>query len=99
MHAVTIRITDDGPGLPAGQESRVFEKFYRGNVAATDSRRGVGLGLAICKAIVVAHGGEITAANHLTRGAEFVIRLPIPENPPTVALEGNGYGVSNATPG
>ena len=84
---VEIHVADNGPGLPVGQEARVFEKFFRGNSAAPDSRRGVGLGLAICRGIVQAHGGNIRAQNRPQGGAEFVITLPLDEPPPILLSE------------
>ncbi len=83
-HQVEICVADNGPGLPVGQESKVFEKFFRGHSSAPDSRRGVGLGLAICQGIVQAHGGSIRAQNRPTGGAEFVITLPLDEPPPSM---------------
>jgi two-component system sensor histidine kinase KdpD len=83
---VRISVGDNGPGLPAGSESKVFEKFFRGTTATADGRRGVGLGLAICRSIVVAHGGSIRAVNRTTSGAEFTIDLPYAEQPPQPAL-------------
>jgi two-component system sensor histidine kinase KdpD len=82
-----IRVADDGPGLPPGSEHKVFDKFFRGATVAPDGRRGVGLGLAICRAIVEAHGGKITAANRDDGGAEFTIRLPSSETPPRIDVE------------
>jgi two-component system sensor histidine kinase KdpD len=82
-----ISIADNGPGLPLGSEEKVFDKFFRGATVAPDGRRGVGLGLAICQAIVEAHGGTITAANRREGGAEFVIHLPCTETPPQIAAE------------
>jgi two-component system sensor histidine kinase KdpD len=85
---VDVRIADNGPGLPSGSEARVFEKFFRGKATATaDGRRGAGLGLAICKAIVQAHGGQISAGNRTGGGAEFVIALPCEETAPRVSLD------------
>jgi two-component system sensor histidine kinase KdpD len=72
---VRVRVRDHGPGLPPGQEARVFEKFHRARVEEAQS--GFGLGLTICKYIVEAHGGTIAAANHPEGGAEFVFTLPI----------------------
>jgi two-component system sensor histidine kinase KdpD len=71
---VEVRIADAGPGLPAGEEQRVFEKFHRGHGEAAQS--GFGLGLTICKAIIDAHGGEIQARNLPGGGAEFRFSLP-----------------------
>ncbi|MCZ2340937.1 MAG: DUF4118 domain-containing protein, partial [Bacteroidales bacterium] len=81
-----IRVADDGPGLPPGSEARVFDKFFRGTTKTTDGRRGVGLGLAICQAIIEAHEGRISAGNRPSGGAEFIISLPC-KKPPQVALE------------
>ena len=78
-------VRDHGPGLPAnvrGQEEVLFEKFTRGQ--SESSTRGVGLGLAICKAIVDAHQGRIKAAQAQGGGAEFSLslpRTPMPEAP------------------
>jgi two-component system sensor histidine kinase KdpD len=83
----TIRVADNGPGLPSGTESKIFDRFFRGSMALADGRRGVGLGLAICQAIVRAHGGEITAANRPEGGAEFRIELPCDQPPPPVDVE------------
>lgn len=81
-----ISVSDSGPGLPAGSEERIFDKFYRAAPTA-DGGRGSGLGLAICRAILKAHGGFIVAANRPGGGAEFVIRLPLPEDAPQVVVE------------
>ena len=77
--AVLIQVADRGPGFGPGEEERVFDKFYRGQTA--DSR-GVGLGLAICRAIVEAHGGKIWAENRPGGGAVFRFTLPAKEVPP-----------------
>lgn len=81
---VEICVADNGPGLPVGQETQVFQKFFRGHSSAPDSRRGVGLGLAICQGIVQAHGGSLRAQNRPQGGAEFVITLPLDEPPPSM---------------
>ncbi len=84
---VEISIADNGPGLPAGSEGRVFDKFFRGTPLHPDARRGVGLGLAICRGLVRAHGGELSARTRPEGGAEFLITLPAPESAPRVALD------------
>jgi two-component system, OmpR family, sensor histidine kinase KdpD len=71
---VSITVDDDGPGLPAGDPGRLFEKFQRGSEEGTAV--GVGLGLAICRAIVREHGGEIEALNRPGGGARFQFTLP-----------------------
>jgi two-component system sensor histidine kinase KdpD len=68
-------VEDDGPGLPEGREEEVFESFARGENQAT--RRGAGLGLAICRAIVEAHGGTIRSERRVPKGARFVFTLPL----------------------
>ena len=84
---IEIRVADNGTGLPLGMESRLFDKFVRGDSAAPDGRRGVGLGLAICRGIVQAHAGQITAHNRPAGGAEFVITLPCRQRPPDLPIE------------
>ncbi|HTW37186.1 MAG TPA: sensor histidine kinase KdpD [Steroidobacteraceae bacterium] len=74
---VRVTVDDDGPGLPAGDPARLLEKFQRGNEEG--AAVGVGLGLAICKAIVEAHGGEIEARNRVGGGARFEFTLPAVE--------------------
>ncbi len=71
---VRVVVEDDGPGLPPGEPARLFDKFQRGNGEGTVV--GVGLGLAICQAIVRAHGGEIEAQRRAGRGARFEFTLP-----------------------
>jgi two-component system sensor histidine kinase KdpD len=77
--AVTVEVADRGPGLPPGEEDKVFEKFYRGQPAAG---RGAGLGLAICYGIVKAHDGRIWAQNLPEGGVAFLFTLPLAETPP-----------------
>jgi two-component system sensor histidine kinase KdpD len=79
-----IIFSDDGPGLPPGSESKIFDRFFRGSAELSDGRRGVGLGLAICQAVVRAHGGQVTAATRPQGGAEFRIVLPCDEPSPRV---------------
>ncbi|MFA9438671.1 DUF4118 domain-containing protein [Uliginosibacterium sp. sgz301328] len=69
-----VCVDDDGPGLPPGATERVFGMFERG--AAESSQPGVGLGLAICRAIVEAHGGTIDAGKSTAGGTRFRFRLP-----------------------
>jgi two-component system sensor histidine kinase KdpD len=83
---LVVSVADDGPGLPLGSEERIFEKFHRADLAA-DAARGSGLGLAICRAIAEVHGATITAANRPGGGAQFLLRLPLPRNPPQVDAE------------
>jgi two-component system sensor histidine kinase KdpD len=83
---VQISIRDRGQGLAAGDEQRVFDRFYR----ADTSLVGAGLGLSICKGIVDAHGGKIWAESRAGGGAIFNFTLPIEGNPPQMpALDGD----------
>jgi len=81
---VRVHVDDYGPGLPAGMETRIFDKFTRGEKESATP--GIGLGLAICRAIVEAHGGRIGALNRTApdgrvTGARFWFTLPV-ETPP-----------------
>lgn len=71
--ATTIEVADRGPGLPKGSESRIFDKFFRVKGAGLP---GAGLGLAICRGIVEAHGGTIAAENREGGGTVFRVVLP-----------------------
>jgi two-component system sensor histidine kinase KdpD len=77
--AVRVDVADRGPGLSPGEEQLVFEKFHRGN---KDASGGIGLGLTICRGIVVAHGGRIWAENRAGGGAVFRFALPLTGPPP-----------------
>ncbi len=79
---VTVEVADRGPGIPPGDEERVFEKFHRGR--AEGGAAGVGLGLAICRAIATAHGGRIWAENRPRGGASFKVALPSQGEPPKI---------------
>lgn len=86
---VRVEVHDSGPGLPAGMEARVFEKFTRGEKES--AKPGIGLGLAICRAIVEAHGGKIGATNRLAvdgtiAGSTFWFTLPADETPPETPM-------------
>jgi len=72
--AIVVRVRDAGSGLPQGAQTRLFQRFYRGDNAQRD---GAGLGLAIAQAIAQAHGGSIRASNLEGGGAEFAVRLPV----------------------
>lgn len=74
---VYFEISDNGPGINKNDIDHLFEAFYKGNKNNADSRRGVGLGLAICKSIVLAHGGDIKVRNNEAGGAKFIFTLPV----------------------
>jgi two-component system OmpR family sensor kinase len=75
--AVTLDVTDHGPGMTPEQAHRVFERFYRTDQARTRATGGSGLGLAIVNALVVAHGGVASVRTAPDRGATFRIALPL----------------------
>jgi len=70
---IIVSVKDQGPGIVQDEKDRLFEKFYRGRKITTE--RGLGLGLAICHKIIIAHGGEIWAENSPSGGATFYFSL------------------------
>jgi len=79
-----VSVSDNGPGLPAGREEAVFQKFTRGN--RESATPGVGLGLAICRAIIESHHGKIVGTNRPAGGVTFSFTLPL-GSPPVAAAE------------
>jgi two-component system OmpR family sensor kinase len=75
--AVTLDVTDHGPGMTPDQANRVFERFYRADQARTRATGGSGLGLAIVNSLVAAHGGVASVRTAPGRGATFRIALPL----------------------
>lgn len=74
-----ITVADNGSGIPDESKTKIFDMFYSATNQIADSRRSMGLGLALCKSIITAHGGQISVADHLPHGAEFTFTLPIGE--------------------
>lgn len=83
--SVIIKIRDFGPGIPEGDENRIFERFYRSNTGA--SSPGLGLGLYICRGIINAHGGRIWGESTPGAGAAFFISIPADDAAPAVPAE------------
>ena len=81
---LTVSVSDNGPGLPVGREEAVFQKFTRGD--RESATPGVGLGLAICRAIVEAHHGKIAGVNRVGGGVTFAFTLPL-GRPPVAEME------------
>jgi two-component system sensor histidine kinase KdpD len=92
--AVEIVVADRGPGLPDGEETRIFEKFYR---AEKGKGGGAGLGLTICKGVVTAHGGRIWAKSRDGGGAAFHFTLPA-GTPPQLDLPDSPRATEGAGP-
>jgi two-component system, OmpR family, sensor histidine kinase KdpD len=90
-----VRVADNGHGLPAGMQETVFDKFTRGEKESATP--GVGLGLAICKAIVSAHHGRIWAENMAEGGAQFTFTLPLLE-PPSIQETSEMAELAGRTP-
>jgi two-component system sensor histidine kinase KdpD len=93
IDALRVEVWDEGPGLPPGQETALFGRFVRGQ--RESAVPGVGLGLAICDAIVRAHGGTMAAENRAPQGARFIFTLPLDE-PPAVEAEPERVGQDKA---
>jgi signal transduction histidine kinase len=78
---VAVEVADEGIGIPVAERGRIFEKFYRVGRSETQGRRGSGVGLALVKHIVEAHGGRVTVDDRPGGGSRFTLRLP-PLPPP-----------------
>lgn len=77
---VIVRVSDEGIGVPIEEQERIFERFYQlDRSRGGGPGRGVGLGLAICKEIVNAHGGSITVSGNSPQGSIFVVKMPTSE--------------------
>ncbi|MEG2857812.1 MAG: ATP-binding protein, partial [Clostridia bacterium] len=72
-------IADTGSGLSSEAKEHIFEMFYTADTKVADSRRGMGLGLALCKSIITAHGGEIKVSDNEPHGTVFAVTLPCKE--------------------
>lgn len=78
-HFVEIKISDNGQGISDQDKEKLFEMFYTAKHDVIDGRRGLGLGLALCKSIIIAHGGQIKVEDNLPQGTVFSFTLPIEE--------------------
>jgi two-component system sensor histidine kinase KdpD len=77
--AVELRVVDHGPGIPDPERERVFDQFYR--LKGGRRPEGTGMGLAICRGIVQAHGGSLRVETTPGGGASFVLTLPVSPRP------------------
>ncbi|MDQ4149102.1 MAG: cell wall metabolism sensor histidine kinase WalK, partial [Actinomycetota bacterium] len=73
---VRIEVSDEGPGIPESEATRVFERFYRADAARSSTQGGTGLGLAIARWIVDLHGGDIRVESRVPHGCRMVVELP-----------------------
>jgi signal transduction histidine kinase len=85
QRSVTVEVRDSGVGIPEVELELVFERFYRGSNAANTGVDGLGLGLPMAKAIVVAHGGDISVHSTMDQGTVFAINLPAGSQPQAAA--------------
>ena len=76
---IDISVSDNGPGISDQAKSHIFDMFYSASNQIADSRRSMGLGLALCRSIVNAHGGEITVTDRLPHGSVFTFSIPAGE--------------------
>lgn len=76
---VAVSISDNGPGIPDADKPRIFDMFYTSGKDIGDSRRSMGLGLALCKSIINAHGGTISVSDNKPHGTVFRFTLPAEE--------------------
>ena len=74
---LTVSVSDQGPGIPSNELPRVFDKFYRGTSRSVNRRDGTGMGLAISRGIIEAHGGRIWVESTPGNGATFAFKLPV----------------------
>jgi two-component system sensor histidine kinase KdpD len=85
---VIVKVADQGLGLTDDEQSKVFERFYRGRAAKpTGAQSGIGLGLTICEGIIKAHGGRVWAEPNTPHGVAFLFSLPIDRPQPVVPTE------------
>ncbi|MGO8675141.1 MAG: sensor histidine kinase [Limisphaerales bacterium] len=73
---VEICVADRGPGVPAAEQKRIFDPFFRGERARREQTRGAGLGLSVVREIIRAHGGTVCVESNNGHGARFLVRLP-----------------------
>jgi signal transduction histidine kinase len=92
-----VSVSDTGPGIPPKEIERIFERFYQTDRSRRGGRdKGVGLGLAIAREIVLAHGGIITAQNNIPQGSLFVVKIPFARpNVSTLAAGGINHAARN----
>jgi signal transduction histidine kinase len=75
--SIVCAVSDTGPGIPGDEQALLFKEYARLSNAPTGGEKSTGLGLSICRELILLHGGEIGAYNNADRGATFWFRLPI----------------------
>jgi signal transduction histidine kinase len=97
---IAIEVADYGIGIPRSEQQKIFEKFYRVSTTLVHNTKGSGLGLALVKHVVEAHGGRVLVDSELGRGSRFTILIPIPKTesaPKKAAAEIRGYPVEEGS--
>lgn len=74
-----ITVSDHGTGISDEEKEKVFDMFYTGGSRSSDSRRSLGLGLALCRSIITSHGGTISVSDNIPNGTVVSFTLPIGE--------------------
>ena len=77
---LTLSVTDEGIGIPAAEQSRIFERFYRVDLARSRSTGGTGLGLSIVRHVALNHGGDVSVTSREGLGAQFTLTLPLADD-------------------
>jgi signal transduction histidine kinase len=72
-----MEVTDTGSGIPAGEQTHLFERFYRADAARRPAVRGLGIGLSVVRAVAEAHGGSATVRSTEGAGAQFALEVPL----------------------
>jgi signal transduction histidine kinase len=88
-----LAVSDTGVGIPAADQERIFERFYRTAIVRRQEIPGTGLGLTITRAIVAGHNGTIAVESAEGRGSTFTVRLPLPRVPAINTEELNPDGM------
>jgi len=97
---IAIEVADHGIGIPHSEHQKIFEKFYRVSTTLEHNTKGSGLGLALVKHVVEAHGGRVLVDSEPGRGSRFTILIPIPKTesaPKKAAAEIRGYPVEEGS--
>jgi two-component system phosphate regulon sensor histidine kinase PhoR len=76
---IHLWVADQGPGIPAAEHERIFERFYRRGSELRRETQGIGIGLSIVKHIMTAHGGRVLVDSTPGRGSRFTLELPAPQ--------------------
>jgi len=86
-NALELRVIDQGPGVPAAERRRIFERFVRGSAVADRQVRGSGIGLALVKHIAESHGGQAWVESEIGHGSTFIVTLPFRKASPRSAAK------------